>query len=796
MAGGRRKREEAGTRRKKEEEEEEEEEEEVLILACVENSCAGDIQRALIPAALLLKVNGKVGGHIKLTLTPDSTLICRAMPLVDSYGSYGHQVIACGCVTEGGVSVGVHRLTPAHITPVETVEAASVDVAVTVGSVGDVLSYRKNKPGFNAFIRSLLALYAFTRNARIDAKRNPLAKLLGVTELDVRACEGVAEGQVGVVGAATRVEVVAVESEDRKRLSVKCRAELGGLDHVLGHLRRLIVEPWQRRKEFARSGVTYPSGILLVGPPGCGKTSLVRQLCAETGAALVATAAAEVVSPFEGEAERRWRGVVERAAGLSEEGPCVLFLDEVDALCRPRTEEASLREIRMTTQVLLTLDKCRERPNLTLIAATNRPFDLDPGLRRSGRLEMEILLSAPSEEDRQGILAVHCRSLLPPHCPCPDLPRLAALTPGLVGADLQALTAAAAMSLRDCEAPITPSDATAAFTRAAASLTPSLHKTLPFITTRPAPAAPPAGLPHTRRLLENILTQHLEYGWAYEALRMRRPRGVLLYGPRGCGKTRLAASLAASKGCTFLSATAAHLLSPYVGDSEKRIAALFHAARLAQPTVLFIDEIDGIFGTREGRGGSSVGVSLLNELLQALDGAEVSANSLQGASLLAHTNTRNSGQDGVLVLAATNQPSALDPALLRPGRFDRLVFVPLPDSEARLSILEAKTQGMVIVGRKKQQKEEEEEEEEVKEEEGILQELAQDTEGFTGAELENLVQKALVLALREGGGSREEGGKVVVGAEHLWAARRTLSPSLTANEMKAYLDFKRTVSGR
>ncbi|KAG0720477.1 Spermatogenesis-associated protein 5-like protein 1 [Chionoecetes opilio] len=268
-----------------------------------------------------------------------------------------------------------------------------------------------------------------------------------------------------------------------------------------------------------------PGGYLrraLVGPPGCGRPPCAAG-CQEDAACLVATAAAE----------------------LSVSGGPVGGRDEV----------------------LLTLDECRGHPNLTLLAATNRPYDLDPAVRRSGRLEIEVLLSAPRESERLSILQVHC--LGPPPTPpaTPSPPPPGRHHPGT---------------------PHTP------VTEASTASPPhtQLHKTLGFITTRPTPSTPPSGLDHTTRLLERILTEHLLFARAYDALKLKRPRGVLLYGPRGCGKTRLAASLASGRGCTFITATAAHLLSPYVGASEKRIAALFHAARLAQPALVFIDEID------------------------------------------------------------------------------------------------------------------------------------------------------------------------------------------------------------
>ncbi|XP_066950458.1 ATPase family gene 2 protein homolog B-like isoform X1 [Macrobrachium rosenbergii] len=742
-----------------------------VILSCVQSHGPEDQQQCLIPSQCLSVINGTVGSFVRIRYEVNKSFICQSVPLASSYCEQNFRIIACCCVSVGcdkgtSLTLNNYKIKISDITVLRPVTIQNVNVTVILRSVEDVLKYRSKARQYEKTLRRLLRQYHFTNLSRLHCLNNPLAKLIGVSEIYIESC-GLCDDEVGVIGLDTQIKIDAVESEDRIKLSRQKAVNLGGLDDVLTYLRLLVSEPWVKQRDFAASGISYPSGVLLVGPPGSGKTSLVRQLCTDTGACLIGTAGADLLSPYEGETEEKLSKIAEKACMLSEEGPCVFFIDEIDALCPVRTKESTLFCVKLTALVLLIIDKCKECSNLMLMAATNRPYDVDPAIRRSGRFEVEILLNVPSCEERESILKTHCQNIFSSIYGGLDI--VANATPGFVGADLKSLCEMTAFKMEDklkSEVPLLPQEVIETMLLCATTITPSIHKNLEFITAKPK-VSPIGGLHEVKQQLEEIFIHHANYAEAYDNLKLKRPKGILLYGPRGCGKTRLIASLASARGCTFITANASHLLSPYVGESEKRVAALFHAAHLAQPTILFIDEIDGIFRSRDGKT-SNVNVSILNELLQAMDGANMQATTLQGVSFL--SSNLSSSKDQVLVCAATNHPNSLDPALLRPGRFDRLVYVPPPDYDARLDILRIKTSKAIVTPP------------------SILEDIAVKTSGFTGAELEHLVTKAAVSSIKENL-SKENNLPVQLEEKHLLDALQHSSPAVTEKEILAFQEF-------
>jgi len=496
--------------------------------------------------------------------------------------------------------------------------------------------------------------------------------------------------------------------------------EIGGLKRQLDRIREIVELPLKYPELFDRLGIEAPKGVLLLGPPGCGKTLIARAVAHETEATFFAVNGPEIVHKFYGESEAHLRKIFDEA---TRRAPSIIFLDEIDAIAPRRERTVGDVEKRVVAQLLALMDGLSQRQHVIVLAATNLPNSLDPALRRPGRFDREIAIPIPDRHGRQEILEIHSRGM--PLARDVDLPHLAAITHGFVGADLEALCREAGMNaLREVLPHIDFSQqrvpfevlsklevAMADFEVALREVEPSAVREV-FVEVPNVTWDDVGGLDEVKRQLREAVQWPLRYPQLFEAAQLDPPKGALLFGPPGCGKTLLAKALATETGVNFISVKGPELLSMYVGESERAMREIFHKARQASPCIIFFDEIDALASTRStGREDSGVGGRVLSQLLTELDGIEELR--------------------GVLVLAATNRPDLLDPALLRPGRFDIQVEIPLPDRAAREKVFQVHLRERLV-------------------ESGIESPwLAEQTEGFSGADIEGVCRRAMMAVLTQ-----------------------------------------------
>jgi transitional endoplasmic reticulum ATPase len=481
----------------------------------------------------------------------------------------------------------------------------------------------------------------------------------------------------------------------------------------------MIELPLRHPEIFERLGVEAPKGVLLHGPPGTGKTLIAKAVATESGAQFYPIAGPEVMSKFYGESEENLRKVFEEAEKNS---PSIIFIDEIDSIAPKREESQGEVERRLVAQLLTLMDGMKGRGKVVVIGATNRPDALDPALRRPGRFDREIVIGVPDRDGRLEVLQIHTRGM--PLAKDVKLEELADNTHGFVGADLSALAKEAAMrAVRrllpelDLEAEAIPGEVLeklvvtmADFTDAFREMEPSALREV-FVQTPNVPWDLVGGAEEAKRELRQAVEWPIKYRDLYAHMKTKPPKGILLYGPPGTGKTLLAKAVATEAQANFIAVKGPEFLSKWVGESEKAVREVFRKARESAPTIVFFDEIDSIVPRRGDGGDSHVTERLVSSLLNELDGIEA--------------------LHGVIVIAATNRPDIIDPALLRPGRFDRIVEVPPPDRKAREEIL-----GIHVKGRPLAQ-------------DVQLAKLAADADGLTGAQLEALVQEASVLAIQD-----------------------------------------------
>ena len=566
------------------------------------------------------------------------------------------------------------------------------------------------------------------------------ATLFGTRSADFKVVSTSPSGPV-VINSGTTLEIKKAQSKEKAH--TVSYEDIGGLKREIVRIREIIELPLRYPEVFERLGIDAPKGVLLHGPPGCGKTLIARAVVHETDAKFFLVNGPEIVTKFYGESEANLRKIFDEA---TRQAPSIIFIDEIDAIAPKREKVVGDVEKRVVAQLLTLMDGLAQRQHVMVIAATNIPDALDPALRRPGRFDREISLPIPDRNGRKEILEIHSRGM--PLAQDVDVNQLAGITHGFVGADLQGLCREAAMiCLRrimpeiDFAAAEIPYDALnklevhmADFTEALREVEPSAIREV-FVEVPEVRWSDVGGLEAVKKQLIESVEWPLKHPELFARASVKPPKGILLSGPPGCGKTLLAKAVASETEVNFISVRGPALLSMYVGESEKAVRDVFRKAKQAAACILFFDEIDALVPIRGTRGSDSqVTERVISQFLTELDGVEE--------------------LEGVLVLAATNRPDMLDPALLRPGRFDILLDIPPPDEDGRRQIFEIGLRGKPVAR------------------DVSASDLAAETEGFSGAEIQGVCRRASLEAVRqaidaEHGDTAEKDWPVCVTRKHI-----------------------------
>ena len=525
------------------------------------------------------------------------------------------------------------------------------------------------------------------------------------------------------IGETTKIEIreepASEVLEDVSRISYE---DIGGLSDQLGKVREIIELPLKHPELFERLGIRPPKGVLLFGPPGTGKTLIARAVANESGANFFSINGPEIMSKYYGQSEQKLREIFTNA---EEKEPSIIFIDEIDSIAPKREEVQGEVERRVVAQLLTLMDGLKERGHVIVIGATNRIDAVDPALRRPGRFDREIDIGVPDKKGRKEILTIHSRAMplnMDEDSKSRFLDEIADMTYGFVGADLAALARESAMNaLRrylpeiDLDKPI-PTDILEKMAVVEDDFRDALKLIEPSSLREVMAEIPDihwddiGGMENVKRELRESVELPLLKPDVFKKLGIRAAKGFLLYGPPGVGKTLLAKAVANESNANFISVKGPEVLSKWVGESEKAVREIFKKAKQVAPSIVFLDEIDSIAPRRGGGGDSGVTERIVNQLLTSMDGVEV----LQG----------------VVVIGATNRPDILDSALIRAGRFDKMIYIPPPDKEARLKILLVHTKNMPL------------------NKDINLQKIADETDGYVGADLENLCREAGMMAYR------------------------------------------------
>ncbi|HTY90717.1 MAG TPA: CDC48 family AAA ATPase [Methanocella sp.] len=569
----------------------------------------------------------------------------------------------------------------------------------------------------------------------------------------------------GAVIADRRTEITISEkpaAEKPEKVPRLTYEDIGGLKREIGLVREMIELPLRHPELFQKLGIDPPKGVLLYGPPGTGKTMIAKAVASETDANFISISGPEIMSKYYGESEKQLRDIFKEA---EDNAPSIIFIDEIDSIAPRREEVTGEVERRVVAQLLALMDGLQARGQVIVVAATNRPNAVDPALRRGGRFDREIEIGVPDKNGRLEILHVHTRGM--PMAGDVDLEKLASVTHGFVGADLASLAKEAAMhALRtilpeidiDKEIPQEVMDKLQIkmddFEDALKNIEPSAMREV-FVEVPNVHWSDIGGLESVKQELRETVEWPLKYKDVFDITHTNAPKGILVFGPPGTGKTLLAKAVANESEANFISVKGPEVLSKWVGESEKAVRETFRRARQSAPTIIFFDEIDAIAPTRGASFDSHVTERVVSQLLTELDGLEELRS--------------------VVVLAATNRPDMVDTALLRPGRLDRLLYIPPPDEKSRVEIFRIHTVGKPLGP------------------DVDFQALAKCTPEYVGADIEAVCREASMMAIRDyinGSMSPEEAkAKAVdirIGMKHFDAALKKIKPSASRESMKQY----------
>lgn len=574
------------------------------------------------------------------------------------------------------------------------------------------------------------------------------------TSIPLIVAQVVPQGPV-MISEETQVQIKKEPIKEMKNVPNITYDDVGGLKDTIQKVREMIELPLRHPEIFERLGIDPPKGVLLYGAPGTGKTLLAKAVANESDANFFYVGGPEIISKYVGESEERLRKLFAEA---QENSPSIIFVDEIDAIAPKREEVTGEVEKRMVSQLLTIMDGLKARGEVIVIGATNRQDSLDPALRRPGRFDREIEIAVPDVTGRKEILNIHTRCM--PLGKNVKTSELARVTHGYTGADLSLLTKEAAIkALRrilpkiNLDDDTLPSEILDSIKVTRDDFFDAMHEIQPSALREVYVERPNikwsdiGGLEEIKREIQEAVELPLKKPEIFEKMGIRPIKGILLYGPPGTGKTMLAKAVANESEANFISISGAQVLTKYVGESEKTVREIFRKARSAAPCILFIDEIDAVAIKRTGQGeaGTRVTERIVDTMLTEMDGLRSLKN--------------------VVVIGATNRPDMLDPALMRPGRFDRLIEIKAPNERERLEIFKISTSKMPLdkksVG---------------------LREFAKITDGFTGADIDNLVREAGMVAIREGAKK--------VTARHFEMSFKSIVPSIKKEDLASVEKFK------